>query len=66
MSEKPCIKCGGPLVSISLRVTTGMRTMYSCSECDYRVWEAEGSTTELGSVLHELSKTRVPRRNSRQ
>ncbi|NNE73828.1 MAG: hypothetical protein HKN26_09205 [Acidimicrobiales bacterium] len=60
-----CAQCTGPMVSISLRVTSGMRTMYSCSTCDLRVWVAEGDTTALRSVLAELSETDVPRRNSR-
>ncbi|MDH3706159.1 MAG: hypothetical protein OES57_08830 [Acidimicrobiia bacterium] len=52
-------------MSITLRVSTGPRTMYSCSTCDYRVWEAEGSATDLEGVLDELADTTLPRQNSR-
>ncbi len=60
-----CQKCGGALVSISLRVTSGDRTMYSCSKCDNRTWDADGGPTQLADVLGELAATKVPRRNGR-
>ncbi|MGI9603920.1 MAG: hypothetical protein ACR2QE_18705 [Acidimicrobiales bacterium] len=53
------------MVSITLRVSTGPRTMYSCSTCDYRIWDAEGATTDLEGVLDELTETTLPRQNSR-
>ena len=65
MANSMCERCGAALVSISLRVSTGMRTMYSCSTCDHRIWEAEGSATDLEGVLDELSATTLPRQNSR-
>jgi hypothetical protein len=65
MATDACTRCGGALVSITLRVSTGPRTMHSCSTCDYRVWEAEGATTDLEGVLDELSNTTLPRQNSR-
>ncbi len=60
-----CRQCGSTLVSISLKVTSGDRTMYSCSKCDNRTWDAEGGPTQLADVLGELAATKVPRRNSR-
>lgn len=60
-----CSRCHGALVSITLKVSTGMRTMYSCSTCDYRVWDAEGAATDLDGVLNELSETPMRRQNSR-
>ncbi len=65
MANHMCDRCGGALVSITLRVSTGPRTMHSCSTCDHRVWEAEGDSTDLEGVLDELSQTVLPRQNSR-
>lgn len=65
MATHTCSRCSGALVSITLRVSTGPRTMHSCSTCDYRVWEAEGSATDLEGVLDELADTTLPRQNSR-
>ena len=65
MANHTCEQCGTTLVTISLRVSTGLRTMYSCSKCDLRIWDAEGSVTDLAGVLDELSDTVLPRQNSR-
>lgn len=54
MSGNKC-KCGGRLVSIDLKIGEASRRLSSCSKCDRRFWEAEGTPAALGEVLEEIS-----------
>lgn len=50
-----CTSCGTALVTITLDVAEGTRTLLSCSRCDRRVWLADGEPIELDGVLADLS-----------
>ena len=50
-----CVRCGGTLVTITLNVGEGIRTLRSCSRCDHRWWQADGEPILLDGVLADLS-----------
>jgi hypothetical protein len=53
-----CVRCGGPLVTITFSVEGAPRTMQSCSGCDNRTWLAGSTPIALDGVLAELSDVR--------
>lgn len=67
MNAYECERCRSSLVSITLEVDGGMRTLHSCSTCDYRLWtNDDGSTINLGVVLADLSAADATRTASRR
>ena len=56
-----CPSCGAPLVTITINVGAGERTMCSCGKCDKRWWQRDGRLTTLDGVIHELGRPENPR-----
>ena len=51
-----CNRCRGSLVSITLSVGGGVRTLHSCSACDHRVWTDEtAERLDLSDLLTDLA-----------
>lgn len=44
------------MVTISLHIEVGARTLRSCSHCDIREWETEVGQTTLGGVLEDIAE----------
>jgi hypothetical protein len=44
------------MVAITLEIADEPRTLFSCSHCDVREWEHEGSRASLAGVLDDLAK----------
>lgn len=56
-----CPACDSPLVTITINVGAGERTMCSCGKCDRRWWQRDGRLTTLDGVIHELGQPEAPR-----
>ena len=54
MSEAVCPACGAPLVTITIHVGAGDRTLCSCARCDKRWWQRDGELTDLQGVIGDL------------
>lgn len=54
MSEAACPACSAPLVTISINVGAGERTLCSCARCDRRWWQRDGHLTDLQGVIADL------------
>lgn len=50
-----CAKCQRDMVSLNLEIESAKRTLHSCSNCDIRIWEDEGSSVSLETVLDEIA-----------
>ena len=61
MSSTPCPACGAPLVTITIHVGAGERTLCSCAKCDRRWWMVDGELTTLDGVIDDLGKPEAPR-----
>ncbi|MFQ5556150.1 MAG: hypothetical protein ACE5GB_01345 [Acidimicrobiales bacterium] len=66
MDEADCPTCGAPLVSITIHVGAGPRTLCSCSRCDRRWWMVEGELTDLDGVIDDLGEPSTPRARLRR
>ena len=54
--ERKCLRCERTMVAITLEIADEPRTLFSCSHCDVREWEHEGSRASLAGVLDDLAK----------
>ena len=54
MSDAACPACNAPLVTITINVGAGERTLCSCAKCDRRWWRSEGQLTDLEGVIDDL------------
>ena len=61
MSSSECPGCSAPLVTITINVGAGERTLYSCAKCDRRWWQVDGRLTTLAGVIHALGEPEAPR-----
>jgi len=61
MADVPCPACNAPLVTITINVGAGERTLCSCARCDRRWWSRDGQLTDLDGVIGDLGDP-APRR----
>ena len=67
MAEVTCGRCGSPLVTISLQVGGGERSLHSCSTCDHRSWtDGGGEPIHLDLVLTDLAEADAARSAARR
>lgn len=62
MSATLCPACEAPLVTITINVGVGARTMCSCGKCDRRWWQLDGRLTTLRGVIDDLGRPEPARR----
>ena len=60
-NAQSCPMCESPLVSITINVRGGARTLCSCAKCDKRWWNVNGRLTTLSSVIGDLGSPEAPR-----
>lgn len=51
MPPTPCPQCARPLVEIRLRIDDRPVRMRSCSHCEKRWWDSEGTELDRDTVI---------------
>jgi hypothetical protein len=61
---KECRRCRRAMVEISLEVSSGVRTLLSCSHCDERIWLHDGVPVGRSGVLQDIATDAAARRTA--